>query len=454
MMGRAEQSFLKGVIEGFYGRPWSQSQRLEMLERMQQLGLNTYLYCPKDDLKHRALWRDEYTADELQRLRELIEACGDRGVDFFYGIAPGLTIRYSDPDETERLRARIQQLTGAGCRSFAILFDDIPDEMAEADRAAFGSLAKAQCETANSLYSEHLAKQDGRLIFCPTPYCQRMADDGHGGAGYLEEVGQRLANGIDIFWTGPEIISREITTEGIGVLRQKLQRKPVLWDNLHANDYDMTRIFLGPYSGRPIELRDEVGGILLNPNCEFEANFVALKTLAAFLAATGSWDSRSAYESALAKWLPRFSTVGGDGVSLDDLMLLGDAYYLPHENGELAEQLYDDVRAIVGESPGDWGEREDRLRERIRQVVELARKLTELRQRELFYALNRQVWELREELELIEQFMDWKKAGGDTAANPFRSGNYLPGTYRGGLVRRLQQLISFGADGILIPANE
>ncbi|MAE32645.1 MAG: hypothetical protein CMO43_13820 [Verrucomicrobiales bacterium] len=454
MMGRAEQSFLKGVIEGFYGRPWSQSQRLEMLERMQQLGLNTYLYCPKDDLKHRALWRDEYTADELQRLRELIEACGDRGVDFFYGIAPGLTIRYSDPDETERLRARIQQLTGAGCRSFAILFDDIPDEMAEADRAAFGSLAKAQCETANSLYSEHLAKQDGRLIFCPTPYCQRMADDGHGGAGYLEEVGQRLANGIDIFWTGPEIISREITTEGIGVLRQKLQRKPVLWDNLHANDYDMTRIFLGPYSGRPIELRDEVGGILLNPNCEFEANFVALKTLAAFLAATGSWDSRGAYESALAKWLPRFSTVGGDGVSLDDLMLLGDAYYLPHENGELAEQLYDDVRAIVGESPGDWGEREDRLRERIRQVVELARKLTELRQRELFYALNRQVWELREELELIEQFMDWKKAGGDTAANPFRSGNYLPGTYRGGLVRRLQQLISFGADGILIPANE
>ncbi|MDP6679495.1 MAG: beta-N-acetylglucosaminidase domain-containing protein [Verrucomicrobiota bacterium] len=453
-MGRAEQSFLKGVIEGFYGRPWSQSQRLEMLERMQQLGLNTYLYCPKDDLKHRALWRDEYTADELQRLRELIEACGDRGVDFFYGIAPGLTIRYSDPDETERLRARIQQLTGAGCRSFAILFDDIPDEMAEADRAAFGSLAKAQCETANSLYSEHLAKQDGRLIFCPTPYCQRMADDGHGGAGYLEEVGQRLANGIDIFWTGPEIISREITIEGIGVLRQKLQRKPVLWDNLHANDYDMTRIFLGPYSGRPIELRDEVGGILLNPNCEFEANFVALKTLAAFLAATGSWDSRGAYESALAKWLPRFSTVGGDGVSLDDLMLLGDAYYLPHENGELAEQLYDDVRAIVGESPGDWGEREDRLRERIRQVVELARKLTELRQRELFYALNRQVWELREELELIEQFMDWKKAGGDTAANPFRSGNYLPGTYRGGLVRRLQQLISFGADGILIPANE
>ena len=453
-MGKSDRSFLKGVIEGFYGRPWSQSQRLELLERMQQLGLNTYLYCPKDDLKHRALWREPYTADELLGLRELIDACGDRGVDFFYGIAPGLTIRYSNSDEMGQLHERFRQLVEAGCRSFAILFDDIPDEMAEADRASFGSLAKAQCETANSLYSEHLAKQDGRLIFCPTPYCQRMVDKGLGGEGYLEEVGQSLANGIDIFWTGPEIISREITAGDIGMLRQKLQRKPVLWDNLHANDYDMTRIFLGPYSGRPTELRDELGGILINPNCEHEANFLALDTFAAFLAATGSWDSRGAYESALADWLPRFSTVGGDGVSLDDLMLLGDAYYLPHENGELAEQLYDDVRAIVGESPGDWGEREDRLRERIPQVVELARKLTELRHRELFYALNRQVWELREELELIEQFMDWKKAGGDSTTNPFRSGNYLPGTYRGGLVRRLQQLISFRADGSLVPADE
>jgi len=50
--------------------------------------------------------------------------------------------------------------------------------------------------------------------------------------------------------------------------------------------------------------------------------------------------------------------------------------------------------------------------------------------------------------------MDWKLAGGDHATEPFRSGNYLPGTYRGGLVRRLQQLISFRHDGALIPGDE
>ena len=453
-MGKANRSFLKGVIEGFYGRPWSQQQRLELLGLMQELELNTYLYCPKDDLKHRALWRESYTADELQGLRKLIEACRDRGIEFFYGIAPGLTIRYSDAGELDSLRARFRQLLDAGCRSFAVLFDDIPVKMAEADIATFGSLAKAQCETANAIYSELLAKPGGRLIFCPTPYCGRMADDQHGGAGYLDEVGRHLAEDIDLFWTGPEIISRELTVESVGKLRETIQRKPVIWDNLHANDYDLTRFFLGPYAARPLKLREEVSGFMINPNCEYEANFVALKTLAGYLRASGSWNSRSAYKESLEAWLPRFATVGEDGVTLDDLTLLGDAYYLPHENGELAEQLYEDVRVIVTRPVDAWGGRQDRLRKRVRQVVALAHKLTEVHHRDLFYAFNRQMWELREELEMIEQYMDWKLAGGDHATEPFRSGNYLPGTYRGGLVRRLQQLISFRHDGALIPGDE
>ena len=109
---------------------------------------------------------------------------------------------------------------------------------------------------------------------------------------------------------------------------------------------------------------------------------------------------------------------------------------------------------IVTRPVDAWGGRQDRLRKRVRQVVALARKLTEVHHRDLFYAFNRQMWELREELEMIEQYMDWKLAGGDHATEPFRSGNYLPGTYRGGLVRRLQQLISFRHDGALIPGDE
>ncbi len=48
-------NFLAGVIEGFYGQPWTQAERFELFDWMASWGLNTYLYAPKDDLKHRAL---------------------------------------------------------------------------------------------------------------------------------------------------------------------------------------------------------------------------------------------------------------------------------------------------------------------------------------------------------------------------------------------------------------
>lgn len=34
---------------------------------MKQFGMNTYLYAPKDDVKHRAYWRDLYTVEEAGR---------------------------------------------------------------------------------------------------------------------------------------------------------------------------------------------------------------------------------------------------------------------------------------------------------------------------------------------------------------------------------------------------
>ena len=35
-----------------------------VLYRMAWLDMNTYIYAPKDDLKHRMHWRDLYTVDE------------------------------------------------------------------------------------------------------------------------------------------------------------------------------------------------------------------------------------------------------------------------------------------------------------------------------------------------------------------------------------------------------
>ena len=37
------EDFLCGVVEGFYSRPWSVDQRLDLYEKMEKFGLNTYV---------------------------------------------------------------------------------------------------------------------------------------------------------------------------------------------------------------------------------------------------------------------------------------------------------------------------------------------------------------------------------------------------------------------------
>lgn len=65
-------------------------------------------------------------------------------------------------------------------------------------------------------------------------------------------------------------------------ITEVLKRLPVIWDNLHANDYDPKRVFLGPYCNRSPELIPLLGGVLTNPNCEFHANTIAIHTLASW----------------------------------------------------------------------------------------------------------------------------------------------------------------------------
>lgn len=84
---------------------------------------------------------------------------------------------------------------------------------------------------------------------------------------------------VCIQWVGPRVISKEISVESIKEITEVIKRPPVIWDNLHANDYDQRRLFLGPYSGRPSDLLPLIHGVLTNPNCEYNANYVAISTM-------------------------------------------------------------------------------------------------------------------------------------------------------------------------------
>lgn len=50
-----------------------------------------------------------------------------------------------------------------------------------------------------------------------------------------------------MYCVGPKVVSHKISVESIEEVSSVLKRAPVIWDNIHANDYDLQRLFLGPY---------------------------------------------------------------------------------------------------------------------------------------------------------------------------------------------------------------
>lgn len=439
-------NFLGGVVEGFYGQAWAHHQRLQLMEEMAALGLNTYFYAPKNDLKHRAIWRECYSDSELASLREVVEACERHQIHFIYGLSPGLDICFSDEAERDRIKSRFEQLWKLGVRHFALLFDDLPGKISDVDGGRYESLAAAQCDVTNAIFAWVRERFAGsRFLFCPTPYCDRMDRGELGGVGYLDEIGALLSPEIDVLWAGPEIVSAEISVESIERLAGRLRRPPVIWDNLFANDYDFNRLFCGPYSGRSRELRQVIRGILINPNNEYPINFIPLRTLAAYLTSDGEWKPREAYLSAAAEWLGRFKTVNAP-LELADLILLADCFYLPDAEGPEAQKLLALVDRLLAEPIEEWGDGHEHFSATHSRVQSLFDRLTELRDRELFDAWSRRAWALKEELLLIGAILVQKKAGRDIAEG-VELEHCLPGTFRGGVLSKLQSYLSMNAQG-------
>ena len=271
--------FLCGVVEGFYNRPWNQGQRVDLYKKLNTFGLNVYLYAPKDDVKHRALWRDPYEESELQHLKILIDGCSENDVTFYYGISPGLDIGYSNPEDMVRLKAKLDQLVRIGCKGFAVLWDDIDTHLPLVDRKAFNTLADAHVKVCNEIY-EHLKQPS--FLTCPVEYCTTRAEPTVLTSPYLNTLGAGLHPNIGIFWTGSKVVAEHIYKDEIIELSKVLRRKPLIWDNIHANDYDTQRVFLGPYTGRSPDIIPHLMGVFTNPNCEYSLNIPALFTLAAW----------------------------------------------------------------------------------------------------------------------------------------------------------------------------
>jgi protein O-GlcNAcase/histone acetyltransferase len=435
---------LTGVIEGFYGRDWTRDERLTVMDWTRAAGMGTYIYGPKDDVHIRARWRIPYAAPDLARITDLHDQAAARGLGFLVALAPCLDITYSDPADRAALDARLDQFAQMGLRDLVLLFDDIPSTLPEADRPHFGSFAAAQADLANRALARLSANGPARVIFCPTEYCGRMAGGDPRHSPYLQTLGAALDPAIAILWTGPEIVSETITPDHLAATANVLRRKPLIWDNFHANDYDIRRIHAGPLGGRDQACLPHVAGWITNPNNEAEANFPAIHTLGAFLA--GPYDKATAIADAVADWQPRFRLAhGSDGVPPDLIALLCDLFWQPFTLGPRTTTTIAALRAALGPlrpDPSDpgWQAAHAALAALKSDVNRLFTLMTEIENRDLFHAFHRYLWEAQEELTHLLAYCDWL-ATAPLPDAPFPARDLIHNFYRRGLGVALQDIL-------------
>ena len=295
---------VRGVIEGFYGKPFSHEERMDLLGFLGQHGFDCYVYAPKDDPRHREQWRDPYPEGELARFRELAEAARRNRVRLFYAIAPGLSYDASDPEEFARLAAKIRALVTCGVRGIALLFDDLMADSTTLDPQVQAALVRRTHDLVHGI--------DGDLAFwfIGNFYCgdaTELAGDGgfwralygRSALDYFAAYAEHVPDDVPIMWTGPAVFSATIRESDASGVRALARRPVVLWDNFPVNDTLRDQLFLGPYVGREPGAVRALHGVVLNLMSQATANRIPLATAAEFLADADRYDPESALARAI-----------------------------------------------------------------------------------------------------------------------------------------------------------
>lgn len=269
-----------GVVEGFYRRPYTFGQRLDLIDFLSSIGLNTYLYGPKADPFHRRKWQEPYPKQKLDEFKKLNALCRVKKMNFIYALSP-----MQDPNPEDVIK-KIDTMMAIGLTRFSIFFDDIKVPLNL-------TTAAIQLQIANGLY-EYLQSKLERpwLWFCPTQY------RGFTKTEYLQSIATQLRPEIDIFWTGRNVIAKRITEIDIARITQVLGRQVLIWDNIFANDYIPGKIHRFPYRGRSPGIVNQVKGILLNPMNNYRESKPLIHTAAQFFNDPTHYDAKKAWKIA------------------------------------------------------------------------------------------------------------------------------------------------------------
>jgi hyaluronoglucosaminidase len=307
---------IRGIIEGFYGTPWSHDDRMDMIQFIEAYHMNSYFYAPKDDKYHRELWRTPYPEQELNRLLELVRLSKKHHVDFYFCISPGNDFDYTKTEEFTVLFNKLDQLLENGVHHFALLLDDIDYVLKGDSLIKFERPGVAHAYITNQV-NRYLSQKNKayQFVMCPTEYAQNV------NSSYREDLALGMDKEVKVFWTGYNTVAEYIPNLDGERAKTFFNHPLVLWDNYPVNDMAKDRLFMGPIRNRGKQLHHTHVGMVSNPMVEWHISKLPIITMALYM-----WDV-SGYNPDLAYLYALKCMVKKDESMFEDFKTFADENY-------------------------------------------------------------------------------------------------------------------------------
>lgn len=324
----ADQQY-RGIVEGYYGFPYTTETRIDLMEWGKRYKLNTYIYGPKSDPYHLGYWREEYPATVSEeeahnglvtaaQMRQLADASRHTKVDLIWAAHPAMSnpIDLSTPEGTlagtRDILRKFDHLYSLGVRQFGIFLDDISVADGVRDCANHALLLQSVQDSLVARYNGRGLKGH-RLVnpadtvrplhFVPTPYALNFASDkdlSH----YFSAV-STIDPSIVVYFTGSGVWSN-ISEKDYAKMAAYVGRRVAMWWNFPCNDKNDRNIYLmdvDSYYHTDPSLTSSLG-IVCNPMAQGEASKVALFGVADYCWNVQAFDSPSNWEHAFAAVVP------------------------------------------------------------------------------------------------------------------------------------------------------
>ena len=245
----------RGVIEGYYGVPYSAAVTKDLFEFMARYKMNTYMYGAKSDPYHSRYWAEPYPTEitEEQKsigylsqdmLREITEVSHATKVNFIWAIHPGAAFTdASDKDVNSRIMNKLESMYDLGVRQFGVFVDDVGVPYDEPTlRLCANRLADLQNRIDARWNAPGTVPSDTVKALNYVPQLYAYSWTSRENARRFFESLATTPQKINIYITGRAVWTVP-NNEDIEIVRDFLGRSTGWWWNYPCNDNDMTKLF-------------------------------------------------------------------------------------------------------------------------------------------------------------------------------------------------------------------